>query len=258
MVGLLKASSRSPREWRRANFEKNQAFFEDRPLSTLDWNAKRDRDYGSLCLTAVEYVVTAFAVNRVDLSRAFLEDALRVIEESDRRTREDVVIDLVGLNRVEVALASRTQKVLDDKGIDRTPITPYEAFQTYLSSPTDIEPEDFDCVWLMWGLSAALEDERARYEELMTKVRRKSHRELVRERELLCKLSALFDGSADESFWSLYSEVLRRWLDPVLETESEASLYREAIRYLLALNWMVYRLGSERRDDFLEVLYGNI
>ena len=84
------------------------------------------------------------------------------------------------------------------------------------------------------------------------------HRELVRERELLKSLGVLFEGGGDEEFWDLYREVLRRWLDPVLETESEAFLYRDAIRYLLALNWMVFKLRSEQRDDFLEVMYGNV
>jgi hypothetical protein len=238
------------------SFEKNRSFFERRSVrERVDWSKAL---HGEICFLAINSAITCYAAERSDLAVAWIGDAHYLIDESNKRTRGHSELDAIDLTRVDVAIAEKTEKLLRSETIDRTPATPYEAFEAYLSSASEIQLEDHDCVWLVWGLCALLEGQDARYEELMTKVRRKPHRELVQERELLKNLGALFDGSADETFWGVYHEVLQRWLDPVLETESEAFLYRDVIRYLLAMNWMVFRLRSERRDDFLEVLYGNV
>jgi hypothetical protein len=238
------------------SFHKNRAFFEARPLSSAAHSQKFD--FGGLCLTAMRYVITCHAADEPHLADSMLRDAEEVIARSKTLTANNSALDEVKPHRVYVLLAERVAKLLREECIDRTATIPYEAFETYLSSPTDIEPEDFDCVWLMWGLFAALENRRDKYEELLPKLKRKPHRELVRERELLKRVGLLFAGTADEEFWELYRAVLLRWLDPVLQTEGEAFLYRDAIRYLLVLNWMVYKLGIERREDFLEVVCGNV
>lgn len=245
---------KSPLDWMRWYFEKNRSSYERKVRVETDWSRAH---YGEICLLGLNDVIACYGSGEPDLAAFWLEDTRSAILQS-KLYLGDQNLDLVGLDRIYVPLAERVEQLLRDGGIDRSSTTPYEAFERYLSSPTDIEPEDFDCVWLIWGLCAILEDQPARYEELLPKLRRKAHRELVRERVLLRGLGALFEESGDEAFWQLYREVLMRWLDPVLETKSEAYLYRDAIRYLLALNWMVHKRHSERRDDFLEVMYGNV
>ena len=238
------------------SFEKNRLYFEQRRLRQgVDWSKAL---LGEICFMAINGVITCSAAGRTDLAATWLEDARYLIEESISRTHGRPEIDGLDLTRIDVTIAGRVEKLLRREAIDRSPVTPYEAFDTFLSSASEVQSEDQDCAWLVWGLSATLENQRARYEELRTRARRRPHRELVRERELLDSLGALLEGSVDDTFWKLYREVLMRWLDPALATKSEAFLYRDAIRYLLALNWMVFKLRSERRDDFLEVMYGNV
>jgi len=175
----------------------------------VDWDRVL---HGEICFMAINGVITCYAAGRTDLAAAWLEDARYLIEESSTRTRGRAGIDRLDVTRIDVTIAGKVEKLLRLETIDRSLTTPYEAFDTFLSSASEVQNEDHDCVWLMWGLSATLENQRVRYEELLSKLKRRPHRELVWERELLRSINVLFDGEGDEKLWELFRSVRRRWL----------------------------------------------
>src|SRR5882724_9464524 len=186
-----------------AIFEKNRQFFTKGPSRDLNWDKVI---IGGLCLARIEYVIILHAAGEEGLAARWLDEVDWLIAEGTKRVMDDPDRDWIDLDRVYVRLAAKLAGLLHDRGIDRASTTPYDAFSRYLTlAPT---PEDRDCVWLMQGLCALLEGRSDQYESLLPELRRKPHRDLVRERELLSTIGRLFTGTDDEGLWALYSEVL--------------------------------------------------
>lgn len=223
-------------------------------VESLNWK-KPHILIGGICLAAIEEdAVRCFAASDTPLAMASLERGRRLIDEAPVRHPDLPGRDFVSLDRIKVALADRVERVLRPAPLADASRVPFEAFERYLTGGKESRLEDDNACKILRALFAIFEERPDEYAAALSKKGR-THRDFREEMALLPELGRLANDRADEG-WNRYESVMARWLNPILETDSDASLFQDELRGLLVLNWAKYRVGKLDRETVLSLYFG--